>query len=32
MQPVLEKYAHVFHDEETNEFKSTDVIQHQILL
>jgi len=29
---VLQKYAHVFHDEETNDFKSTDVIEHQILL
>ena len=29
---MLQKYAHVFHDNETNDFKSTDVIQHQILL
>ena len=29
---MLQKYAHVFHDEETNDFKSTDVIEHQILL
>jgi len=29
---VLQKYAHVFHDEEINDFKSTDVIEHQILL
>jgi len=29
---VLQKYVHVFHYEETNDFKSTDVIEHQILL
>jgi len=29
---VLQKYAHVFHDEETNDFKSTDIIEHQISL
>ena len=32
IEPVLQKYAHVFHDEDTNDFKSTDVIEHQILL
>jgi len=26
------KYAHVFHDKETNDFKSTDIIEHQILV
>ena len=26
------KYAHVFHDEETSEFKGTDVIEHEILV
>jgi hypothetical protein len=30
IEPVLQKFAHVFHDEETNEFKSTHVIKHQI--
>jgi hypothetical protein len=29
---VLQKYAHVFHYEEITDFKSTDVIEHQILL
>jgi hypothetical protein len=32
IEPVLLKYAHVFHDEETNDFKFTDVIEHQILV
>jgi hypothetical protein len=26
------KYAHVFHDEETNDSKGTDVIEHEILV
>jgi hypothetical protein len=30
MEPVLYRYAHVFHDEEWNDFKSTDVVQHRI--
>jgi len=29
---VLQKYAHVFHDEETNDFNSSDVIEYQVLL
>jgi len=32
IEPMLMKYAHVFHDEESNDFKSTDVIEHQIVL
>jgi hypothetical protein len=32
IEPVLLKYAHVFHDEETNDFKCTDVIEHPILV
>jgi len=32
IKPVLMKYAHVFHDEESNNFKGTDVIEHQIVL
>jgi hypothetical protein len=31
-EPVLHKYAHVFHDEQSNDFKGTDVAEHQILL
>jgi len=31
LEPVLMKYAHVFHDEDTNDFKSTDIIERQIL-
>jgi hypothetical protein len=30
IEPVLVKYAHVFHDEETNDFKGTSVIEHEI--
>jgi hypothetical protein len=30
IEPVLVKYAHIFHDEETNDFKGTRVIEHQI--
>jgi hypothetical protein len=26
----LLKFAHVFHDEETNDFKGTDVVEHEI--
>jgi hypothetical protein len=29
---VLQKYAYVFHDEETNDFRSTNVIEHHIFL
>jgi hypothetical protein len=29
---VLQKYVHVFHDEETSDSKSTHVIEHQTLL
>jgi len=32
IEPVLQKYAHVFHDEETNDFKSTEVIEHKIVV
>jgi len=32
IEPVLMKYAHVFHDEETNDFKGTEVIEHKIVL
>jgi len=32
LEPVLQKYAHVFHDEGTNDFKGTDVIEHEILV
>jgi len=31
IEPVLLKYAHVFHDEGTNDFKGKD-IEHQIIL
>jgi hypothetical protein len=30
VEPVLIKYAHVFHDEESNEFKSSNVVEHRI--
>ena len=29
---MLQKYAHAFHDEDTNDFKSTDDTEHQISL
>ena len=32
IEPVLLEYAHVFHDEETNDFKGTNVVEHQILV
>jgi len=32
LEPVLWKYAHLFHDEETNDFRATDVVEHQIEL
>jgi len=32
IKPVLMKYAHVFHDEESNDFKGTDVIENQTVL
>jgi len=30
IEPVLLKYTHVFHDEDTNDFKATDVVEHEI--
>jgi hypothetical protein len=30
LEPVLLKYAHVFHADEANDFNGTDVIKHQI--
>jgi len=32
LEPVLLKYSHAFHDEETNDFKNTDIIEPQILV
>ena len=32
IEPVLLKYAHVFHDEDTNDFKGTDIIEQQIIV
>ena len=32
IEPMLLKYAHVFNDEDSNDFKGTDVIEHQIVL
>jgi len=32
IEPVLMKYAHVFHDENTKDFKGTEVTEHQILV
>jgi hypothetical protein len=30
IEPVLLKYAHVFHDEELNDFKATNVVEYEI--
>ena len=32
IEPILVKYAHTFHDEETNDFMGTNVVEHEILL
>ena len=32
IEPVLQKYVHIFHDEDTNYFKGTNVVEHQILV
>jgi hypothetical protein len=32
IEPVLVKYAHVFHDEGANDFKGTDLTEHDILV
>jgi hypothetical protein len=32
IEAILRKYAHVFHDEDTNDFKATHVTEHQILV
>jgi hypothetical protein len=29
---VLRKYVHIFHDKQRNDFKATDVVEHQIVL
>jgi hypothetical protein len=31
IEPVLLKYSHIFHDEGTNDFKGTDLLEHQII-
>ena len=30
IEPILVKYAHVFHDEELNDFKATNVVEYEI--
>ena len=32
LEPVLLKYTHGLHDDETNDLKGTDIIEHQILV
>jgi hypothetical protein len=32
IESVLQKYEHVSHDEETNDFKSTNVVEHKIMV
>ena len=31
LEPVLRKYRHVFHDDESAEFKGTDLVEHRII-
>jgi hypothetical protein len=31
IEPVILRYVHLFHDEDSNDFKGTDVIEHRIL-
>jgi hypothetical protein len=31
MEPVLMKYKHVFHQEGSNDFKGTDLVEHRIV-
>jgi len=30
IEPVFLKYAHLFRDDETNDFKGTNIIEHEI--
>jgi hypothetical protein len=30
IEPILLKYTHVFHDEETNDFPGTNIVEHHI--
>ena len=30
IEPIIMKYAHIFHDEETNDFEGNTVIEHEI--
>jgi hypothetical protein len=32
IEPVLKRFAYVFHDEETHDFKSTTLVEHQIIV
>jgi hypothetical protein len=31
IEPVLIRYAHIFHDDENNDFKSTNLVEHKII-
>jgi transposase InsO family protein len=31
IEPVLLRYSNIFHDDESNDFKSTDVVEHRII-
>jgi hypothetical protein len=31
MEPVLMKYKHIFHLEDSNDFKDTDIVEHRIV-
>jgi hypothetical protein len=32
IEPVLKRFVHVFHDEDTNDFKSTNAVEHRIIV
>jgi hypothetical protein len=32
IEPVLMKYSHLFHDDDTKDFKGTKVVEHEILV
>jgi hypothetical protein len=31
IEPVLARYSNIFHDDESNDFKSTDLVEHRII-
>ena len=31
MEPILIKYRHIFHEESSNDFRGTDLVEHKIV-